>query len=105
MNEPEYLLNKLIEECAEVIKACTKALAFGLDDTWAGPESGLPEWKLTPRQEIRHELNDVDGVKALLRHRGILPPELTYEDDLEVTAKIKKVEDLMPYSRKAGTLE
>lgn len=32
MNLTEFLLTKLIEECSEVQKACTKALTFGLDE-------------------------------------------------------------------------
>lgn len=104
MTEAEQLLVKLVEELGEVQKACTKALSFGLDDTWPGPESGLPKWDLTPRQEIRHELNDVAGVVALLRNRGILP-EKTFEDDLEESAKITKVEGLFLYQKKAGTLD
>lgn len=113
-NEPEprqppssviqHLLFVLIEECSEVQKACTKALRFGLDDTYrANNERGLPKWDLTPRQEIRHELNDVRGTVALLRHYGVLP-ELDPTDDAEESQKITKVESLMEYAKEQGTL-
>lgn len=103
MNETEQLLTVLIEECSEVQKACTKALRFGLDDTWPGPESGLPEWKLTPRQEIHHELNDIRGILTILRSYEILP-EVSYEDDVEEDAKVAKVLKMLRYSENAGTL-
>ncbi len=104
MTEQEHLLVCLMEECSEVQKACAKALRFGLDDTYrADHEMNLPKWDLTPRQEIRHELNDLSGVVALLRHHGVLS-NLTVEDGSEETAKIKKVEKLMDYAREQGTL-
>ena len=32
MNREQLLIVKLMEECAEVIQACSKALNYGLDD-------------------------------------------------------------------------
>lgn len=105
MTEQEHLLVCLMEECSEVQKACAKALRFGLDDTYRSDhEMNLPKWDLTPRQEVRHELNDLNGVVALLRNHGVLPTELEHSDDLEETAKVQKVEKLMDYAREQGTL-
>lgn len=104
MTTQEHLLVCLMEECSEVQKACAKALRFGLDDTYrADNELGLPKWDLTPRQEIRHELNDLIGVVSLLRHHGVLP-EPDHGDSIEESAKITKVEKLMDYAVKAGSL-
>lgn len=105
MNEAEHLLVCLMEEASEVQKACAKALRFGLDDTYrADNELNLPEWSLTPRQELQHELNDMRGVVALLRHYDILP-ELTSADDGEKSAKVQKVQRLMEYARAEGALQ
>ena len=74
MNTTEYLLVKLIEELGEVQKDCTKALAFGLHDTYrADNELGLPKWDMTPLQEIQYEMNDVRGVLRLLEGHRDLP--------------------------------
>lgn len=104
MNVTEHLLVCLMEEASEIQKACAKALRFGLDDTYR-PDNGLdlPEWTLTPRQELQHELNDLRGVVALLRNRAVLP-ELTAHDDEEESAKVAKVERLMGYARAERTL-
>lgn len=104
MNRTEHLLVCLMEEASEVQKACAKALRFGLDDTYrADNEMELPKWDMTPREEIQHELNDMRGVVALLRHEKVLP-ELSPQDDVEESAKIAKVEKMMEYAIHEGTL-
>jgi NTP pyrophosphatase (non-canonical NTP hydrolase) len=97
--EIEHLLICLIEECSEVQKACTKALRFGLNDTWH-PSLNLPEWKLTPAEEIEHELNDVAGVVSLLNAHGVV----LQGDKAMVDAKKAKVLKMLEYSRDKGTL-
>lgn len=109
MNTTEYLLTKLIEELGEVQKACTKALTFGLHDTYReNNERGLPKWDLTPLQELFHEMNDVHGVLRLLEGHPSFPKGtevftyVPYREEIE--AKMEKILNLMPYSREAGAL-
>lgn len=104
MTREDQLLTILIEECSEVIKACTKAMRFGLDDTWK-PDSGLPKWSLTPRQEIQHELNDVTAIVMMLRSNRTLPAYKNDLDAFEVVAKIRKVKAMLKYSQSAGRME
>jgi len=109
MNTTEYLLTKLIEELGEVQKACTKALTFGLHDTWREDnEQDLPKWDMTPLQELKHELNDVAGVLRLLEGHPSFPPGVEcfvyHPNEDEIRAKVAKLLKMMPYSREKGTL-
>lgn len=95
MNEQEYLLACLAEECAEVQQAIGKALRFGIDDS---PPSGLA----CNREYITRELIDVLAVSEMLRDRGVLPsPDRKHEMILDKKAKVLR---FMDYSRERGTL-
>lgn len=63
----------------------------------------LPKWDMTPREEIRHELNDLAGVVALLRHHKVLS-EPAYKRQPRRIPKIAKVESLMAYAERQGSL-
>lgn len=106
MTEQEHLLVCLMEEAAEVQQACAKALRFGLDDTYrkdTAPD-GAPAWTMTPREEIRHELNDMLGVQMLLHAAGVIlsPGSADYEAAHRKRAKVLR---MMEYARSQGTLE
>lgn len=104
MNETEHLLTCLMEEAAEVQKACAKALRFGLDDTYrADNEMNLPKWDMTPREEIVYELSDMSGVTILLMEKGVLP-QFMPSDIERAQAKKAKIIKMMEYARKEGTL-
>lgn len=77
---PEGLLDRLQEECAEVIKACSKAKRFGLGDygqTTADPvsdEQPRPVARVyNNARQIANELADVLEIRDHLFNRGILP--------------------------------
>ena len=97
----KQLLYCLIEECSEVIKGSTKALRFGLDDVHEDPK--LPKWDLTPRLEIRHELNDLNGAVEMLRDNGILS-SFSPNDRQEVLDKKVKINTMLHYSKTYGEL-
>jgi len=68
MNRSDHLLTILIEECAEVAQAASKALRFGAKNV--GPKSTL-----TNAEIIVHEFNDLFGAmeklaKTLLQING-----------------------------------
>lgn len=90
MNETEYLLTVLAEECAEVIQRITKALRFGLGEI----QTGQP---LTNRERINYEFSDLMGTFEMLEDTGTL-------ERLPTDAKKAKVKAFMEYSRSKGTL-
>jgi NTP pyrophosphatase (non-canonical NTP hydrolase) len=94
MNREQYLLTKLMEECAEVTQVCSKALVFGLDDYY---KTEYP----SNRIKIQKELEDLMGVMFMLvKDKTIAPLE---QDGID--AKEAKVEKYMQYSRDRGILE
>ena len=94
MNEVEHLLVCLSEECAEIQKAVSKALRFGLDD-------GYPGENTTNLQDIIKELNDLEGVIQLLA------THISFSDfgnPVEILKKKNKIIEFMDYARKRGKL-
>ena len=94
MNRQEHLLTILIEECAEVQKAATKALRFGLRDI-------KPDGNETNEDDISRELNDVYAMVEMLNYDG-----LQLHPDVGLRAEKKnRVEKYLLYSEKRGTLD
>jgi hypothetical protein len=99
MNKSEYLLVCLMEECAEVQQIAAKCLRFGLDNYHPSDEAKTPNY-----QELRRELNDLDGIRIMLHVETRLP----FEPEIDQTTpmkKINKVRRYMEVSRGCGTLE
>ncbi len=89
MNNTEYLLTTLSEECAEVAQRACKAIRFGLTEVQPGqPDNNV--------RRIEQELGDLMAVADLLGLRV---------HDEDKAAKRKKLEKYMGYSREIGTLE
>jgi hypothetical protein len=98
LNEEQHLLITLLEECAELQKVVSKALRFGLDDSWRDAE-----YTDSPRALIHKELNEVIAVAELLAERGTLPD--LYITRALIEAKKAKVIDFgFAYARKEGAL-
>ena len=91
----EHLLVCLIEEAAEVQKAATKILRFGLRDEYDGqaPETNL--------ENLRQELADLEAIRYVLDDSF---PEDYAIDGGAVFAKVGKLETMIIYAKKAGTL-
>lgn len=95
MNNTEYLLVKLMEECAEVIQCCSKSLRFGLEEIAPGEEV------LTNKDRLCLELTDVYAVMDMLDDKDII----TGVDDGENVKRAKnRIKKYMEVSRKKGTL-
>lgn len=98
MNENEYLLTLLSEECAEVAQRVSKALRFGLNEI----QPGQPH---TNSRRIYLELIDLIEVVDMLDQRGILDLTSHIKEDEEHGAnKRRKILEYMEYSRKMGCL-
>jgi hypothetical protein len=98
-NKTDYLLDRLQEECAEIIQIVAKAKAFGMDDVWIN-EGRNPE-KLDVKARLFMEVNDFYGVRDLLQQHGI---DLTPDPEL-IQAKIARVNKYMEYARSKGLVE
>jgi hypothetical protein len=91
VNEFDYLLTLLIEECAEVQQRATKALRFGLGEI----QPGQP---LDNEARLAAEVVDLLTILRMLRDRGVLV-------DVEPSAdKAEKVRLFMAYSRDLGRI-
>lgn len=88
MNETEYLLTTLSEECAEVSQRACKAVRFGLLEIQPGQMEDNT-------RRIERELADLMAVADLLGLRV---------RDEDKAAKIEKLKKYMAYSREIGTL-
>jgi len=89
MNETEYLLWVLSEECAEVSQRASKAARFGLREVQPGQQEDNV-------RRLERELADLMAVVELfgLRIR-----------DEDKAAKVEKLKKFMEYSRQVGRLE
>ena len=94
MNEIEYLLVKVAEECNEVSQRCTKALCFGMDEK----QPGQP---FDNKERILQEFNDLVAVMEMLFGK----PVSGLVDQKQVDAKKSKIIKYMIYSMECGTLE
>jgi hypothetical protein len=94
MTRDEHLLVKLLEEAAEVQQRVTKALNFGIDEV-------QPEQEMTNEQRIVEELNDFIAVVEMLQEAHVLKTALSKAAQ---TAKKRKVEHYLEYSRSLGRL-
>lgn len=100
----QYLLVKLIEECAEVQQRATKALTFGMYESQsAGPSlNDSPEAKLNNNERLAQEFDDLIAVSEMLNEHINVPLSTTNTRAKEL--KKEKIKKYMEYSRKVGTL-
>lgn len=100
MNKPEYLLNKLMEECAEVIQIASKYKSFG-------PDSYNPNdpAKATNKTLLGKEIIDIMAVVSMIGNEGLLPITSGKEANDAIERKVAKVEFYMGASRECGCLE
>lgn len=95
LNEEQYLLICLMEECDEVSQRAAKALRFGLNEAQPGQD-------LTNAARITQEINDLFTVIERIENLGMIPATL---DAMAINAKHLKITKYMAYSREQGTLE
>lgn len=93
MTSEQWLLIKLAEECAEVIKECTKSLNYGLNHT-------NPYNKTVNSVLLVEELNDILGVSKLLVGYEIIP--ILWDDINRIESKKNKVLKSLEYAKSLG---
>ncbi len=99
MNKQEYLLNQLSQECIEVAKEISKALAFGLEDY--DPREPI----ITRNKDrIESELNDLLGtIKFLIKNKILDEHHISHPTDMML--KELKIKKWMKRARKVGGLK
>lgn len=95
MNNIEYLLNVLGEECSEVHHRCSKAMRFGLDEVQPGQE-------LNNARRLHQEVCDIYAVLEMLHAAGV---NIIHLDRGLIEAKKRKVFETMELSRSLGILK
>lgn len=79
----EEMLTLMIEECSEVIKACTKIKRHGKDSNFFGSPT-------TNMEDLAEETADVIACIGLLAHNGFLDPERINEG---ARIKLNRIKD------------
>lgn len=95
VNKSEYLLVCLMEECAEIQQAASKALRFGM-------ENGHPDGQHSNRAELSKEIGELDNLVEMLSDRDLIHGESRLHGFL---SKRKRLEEYMRVSCQCGTLE
>ena len=98
MNKEQYLLTCLMEECAELSFACSKAIRFGMNSDFMGkrPKS---------HEQINIEINDVQALIHMLHTEGFLPLIPWADTHNQRWEKEGKVEKWMQVSRELGIVD
>lgn len=99
LNTVEYYLTKLAEECAEVVKAATKSICFGLDPT---VDEGN---KYNNQQKLEQEICDLLATIDKLEEIGVINLtglEIPYGLIVE---KKRKMDKYLKASRELGIVE
>lgn len=89
INEEQYLLTVVSEECAESAQRACKAIRFGLTEIQPGE-------KEDNKRRLERELGDLIGTAELLG--------LKIHDE-DKAAKVEKLKKYMEYSREIGILK
>lgn len=100
MTKNEYLLQKLQEECAEVIKASAKYALFGAES-----KNPLDPDSKTNRQQLADEIVDVMATVEMIGALDMLTALTPKECGQAIQDKQTKIEYYMEISREIGTLE
>ena len=94
MSKQQLLLLKLMEECNEVSKVCSKAIQFGLGDI-------APDKIYTNAEKLNQELNDIQASIDMLNIVGF-----SFKEDKESQQSKKlKVIRYSKYSQSLGLVE
>lgn len=93
MNNKEYLLTCLQEECAEIIQAASKYIRFGRDSTYNG------QYPDTNEDHLIKELSDAVAIMELMQEEDVI---FMGFDSNRVDAKKIKVKEFRERSRQLG---
>ena len=89
--EERDLLNKTIEECAEVIQACTKILDYGFEST--NPDKPT----ITNRQHLEQEVGDAMCLFSLMMDKDVLSEAGVYQAGTHKLDRLHKYSNIEVY--------
>lgn len=92
LSKKQLLLIQLGEEAGEIAQAVSKALRFGLEDSWKEGSNN--------RQKLTQEVADLIAVFNKLVMLGILD-DITHD---QLLAKYDKIDKYLEYSKNIGVL-
>lgn len=95
MNNEQYLLNKLDEECKEVGMVASKAMQFGLNSNYNG------NLQMTNREHLFQELNDLLATIELLNEEcglGFVPNDCAIKDKKLKINKYKSISKTLGFT-------
>lgn len=98
MTYEQLLLLKLAEECQEVAQRAMKSIQFGAGEMQKNQEK-------TNAQRLRDEVNDLEGVLAMLENTAELAAQSPREKFRALVLKQEKVQKYYLYSQKLGMVE
>ncbi len=99
MTRRQFLLTKLMEECAEVAQRASKQSRFGTYEAQPGQST-------TNKDRLNDEILDLKAIVVLLREEGELPPNGDYADfAFEMSKRRERIEKYYRYSQECGMTE
>lgn len=98
MTYNQFLLTKLMEECAEVGQRAAKQQQFGKDESQPGHTE-------TNADRLRDEINDLKAIVVLLEEAGEVKDTSPEEFEYHLNKKSEKLVKYYVYSQKLGFVE
>lgn len=100
MTKKEHLLTVVMEECAEIQQAVSKALRFGMDGT--NPCAGTGA---TNEENVLTEYYQLQAVFSLLFENHVLREPDVARQKAIINAKVAKLKKYMGVSQKRGYMK
>lgn len=98
LDQKQFLLLKLVEECTEVGQRACKQMQFGRDEVQKDQE-------LTNSQRLRNEINDLLAVVFMLESIQEIPTNSWQEQQTAYDDKFNKIVKYKRYSQALGKVE
>lgn len=98
MDQKQFLLLKIMEECSEISQRASKALQFGMNEIQSGQD-------LTNQERLQSEIDDLLCIVELFnQHSEAGEGFITKITSEQLDAKRKKLNKFLVYSKDLGVL-
>ena len=96
LNKGQFLLLKLMEECAEVSQEASKCIQFGLYETYV-------EVGISNKERLERELNDLQAIIEIIKEQLCVDSNFSKLEDVE--DKKEKLNKYLKYSHQLGCVD